>query len=513
MVRPLTSAVPDASMSTGLRLNASPQLSPIRGQALPVASAPVAINLAALPSAAPSSSSASSTSTASSVPLVRLTWLFSVLLVVSITLYVVQQLQHFNLAMLVDNTSYHRHMQARFTAAPLASLPSQHATLQHTPAALASPLHAATAPTPYTPTIAILVLGDAHAANRYKQHWASIGCYAHRHNYTFIMHANERPDPPHRCAAYDNFFFRKHCMVAHSMLQQPHIDWWLVLDGDVFVVDAELPLQRWLSSPVANPRLDGEYVITHYERFHNGEIMAGNYIVGNCPRAIDYLLRWADWHSTIPQHAFHNFDNGALQMHLLSYIAGKDSDDYRHVLDMYGRASSWADYDAYVGAFRCVIGPRRLWPSLGLRIVRRGHFAVRDFFVSSEGDRVATVTNIGVLGGGELMFHGWKEAILGVWWAEPVDELHCKTVRDWTPRLVDSVRVDMGELLRVVRERERYTVADRANGVAMQDVSDCFPQCPAELTAAQGAIVRQRLCPPALMDKYVKAEPKAAAAS
>ena len=444
----------------------------------------------------------------------RLTWLFTALLVAGLVLYVYYQTQHMSLVASLDRAYSYRQLEARFVPAPLTS---QHAQPTHSTPQPATPTlqHAATttasSTAPYTPTFAILILGDAKAAARYAQHWSSIACYAHRHNYTFLTHSNERPQSSSEpCGAIDNFFFRKHCTVAQTMLARPDIDWWLVLDGDVFVVSAEQSLSRWLSSPMANPRLAGEYVIHHYERFHNGEIMAGNYIVGNTPHAIDYLMGWSDWYGKVPGHSFHNFDNGALHLHLLSYVVGVDSDEYRQVLAMYQAANSWAAYDAFVGAFRCVIGRRRLWPELGLRIVRRGHFAVRDFFVSSEGDRIEPVTNIGVVGGGELMFHGWKESIVGVWWAEAVDEQKCTAERDWTPRLVDAVKVDMAELLRVVRERERYTVTDRRNSVAMQDVSDCFPQCPAELTVAQGEVVRERLCPAALRQKYVKQQAEAA---
>ena len=468
----------------------------------------------------------SSTSTPHSfVSLSRvLTWLFFSLLVLSMVLYTAYQMHQMTLADSLDPSLSYRRLNTQFVpSSALTSLQAHSQPVPATPPSTPTPQHAATAtntttttttlsPHLYTPTFAILILGDSNAATRYAQHWTSIACYAHRHNYTFLTHPNSATDAPHPCAGIGNFFFRKHCTVAQLMLAQPHVDWWLVLDGDVFVVDAELPLQRWLSSPMADPRVAGEYVVYHYERFHNGEIMAGNYIVGNCQRAIDYLMGWSDWHRHIPDHGFHNHDNGALHMHLLSYIVGPTSSDYQHVLSMYKAAASWAEYDAYVGAFRCVIGRRRLWPHLGLRIFRRGHFLVRDFFVSSEGDRIADITNIGVLGGGEVMFHGWKDDIVGVWWAEPVDGERCKAEVGWTPRLVEAVRVDMAELLRVVRERERYTVGDRGNAVAMQDVSDCFPQCPAEQTVAQEEIVRQRLCPAEMKERYVKAQVNSAAA-
>ena len=466
------------------------------------------------PSLAPTQSSTSlltKSAAASSSALDRpLTWIFLALAVLGVLLYAVHQVHYVSLAASLDRAYSAQRLQAQYILQQSTTQQTQSNGQQQPQPDTTPATHSVE---PYTPTFAILILGDAKAASRYAQHWSSIACYAHRHNYTFLTLPNDRTEPPHPCAAMENFFFRKHCTVAQTMLARADIDWWLVLDGDVFVVDAELPLERWLSSPVANPRLTGEYVVHHYERFHNGEIMAGNYIVGNSQRSVEYLMGWSSWHNRIPAHGFHNFDNGALHMQLLSYIVGVDSDEYKEVLAMYNSARNWAEYDAYVGAFRCVIGRRRQWPQLGIRIVRRGHFAVRDFFVSSEGDRITPVTNIGVLGGGELMFHGWKEPLVGVWWSEPIDDVQCKTDSEWTPRLVDSVRVDMGELLRVVRERERYTVTDRGNAVAMQDVSNCFPQCPAELTEAQGEVVRQRLCPPALKEKYAKEKEAAAAAA
>ena len=480
----------------------SPSTSPILVQPRATSSAPSSPLLAAL-----SSTPISAPSTA----LVRtLTWLFCILLLLVIGLYTVYQLYHVTLAQSLDQAYSYRRLQAHYSRAPLASPQPYSDPPSQQPQPTQPPPPTTPSTQRYQPSFAILVLGDTTAATRYQQHWTSLACYANRHNYTFITDNNDRTVDPHPCSRINNFFFRKHCMVATIMLARKDIDWWLVLDGDVFVVNSELRLESWLSNPIANPHLEHEYVIYHYERFHNGEIMAGNYIVGNNQHAIDYLMGWSNWYNKIPSHTFHNYDNGALHMHLLSYIVGADSEEYRQVLDMYNTANSWAQYDAFVGAFRCVIGRHRLWPKLGLRIIRRGHFAVRDFFVSSEGDRIAKVSNIGVVAGGELMYHGWKESIVGVWWSEAVDSVKCMAEREWTPKLVDSVRVDMSELLRVVRERERYTVTDRGNAVAMQDVSDCFPQCPAELTVAQGEVMRERLCPPALKEKFVKEKDKAA---
>ena len=350
-------------------------------------------------------------------------------------------------------------------------------------------------PQPAGVRVAILIIGDANAATKYAQHWASLRCYAHRHHYTVLVEANDR-DKFTACSNMENFFFRKHCTAAHVIsAAMAQYDYWLIVDGDVFVVNADTSLTPWLPT---DPRVH----VVMYERFHDGEIMAGTYLARSSNTSVDYLMRWANMHFTLEPDGQTNNDNGALHLHVIDWLHGKDSTQWSECRKRASHIAGMGAYDAYVGCTKCVMGRRRVWPERGLQIVRRGHFVARDFFVSSPGDGVPVVDNIGMVGPGDVLFHGWKERITGVWWEADVDESACVQQKDWTPRLRQKLTGSVSDVLAQIRLRDAYVIRDRGGAVPITDVSGCWPKCPAELTVEQEQQIRDKTCPNGLKEYY-----------
>ncbi|CAF1241738.1 unnamed protein product [Didymodactylos carnosus] len=161
--------------------------------------------------------------------------------------------------------------------------------------------------------VGILIVSDTKHQQIYRDQSKTVECYAYRHNYSFIL---LDPKEYYPCSRIDNFFFQKHCAVLYYLISHvSKIDWLLVLDGDVVVVNSSNLIERYLPQ-APNSSIN----VIHYERFGNGEIMAGNYLIKNTPWSYLYLAKWVEWRTRLPLEAFHNNDNGVLHMHLLGEV-------------------------------------------------------------------------------------------------------------------------------------------------------------------------------------------------
>ena len=60
-----------------------------------------------------------------------------------------------------------------------------------------------------------------------------------------------------------------------------------------------------------------------YERWFNGEIVAGGYGVKNTPKALEFLNTWADLESFQPK-GFSSADNGAIHVALMKWFKEKN---------------------------------------------------------------------------------------------------------------------------------------------------------------------------------------------
>ncbi|CAM9348726.1 unnamed protein product [Phaeothamnion confervicola] len=378
------------------------------------------------------------------------------------------------------------------------------------------------------PRIAMLVLADATTMKKRMEHIASLRCYAVRHGYLFLLDYMEvTPE----CAQAAPPFFLKQCRVASILAANGidgsdsaasasaasrRFDWLVVLDSDVFVVNAAPQLEAYL--PTDDPRIHAVF----YERFHNGEIMAGNYIVRASASGLGLVRRWVAMQRPPggTGRGVPNYDNGALHIVALNETTAERGDGgagYAKCLQMGQtvRRGSRITYQDMVGCARCYLGGRRNFPRAGIRILRRGHGFARDFFVSSPGQMTkeeGPVDNMGVIvkagdGGIDLFYHGWKDS-LRTFYAADVDPTGCTKDREWNPKIRTDRQATMERTKRRVALRALYATTDRRRSVAVDDVSGCWPECPPELTAAQEAQMRKAICPSEVNWKKLSALPK-----
>jgi len=175
--------------------------------------------------------------------------------------------------------------------------------------------------------IAFVSVADAASQERYAGHFATVRCYAMRHGHSHVVLSGDEwltDSSGYSHPAYRYFFFKKHASVsAFAHAHRSEFDWFVVLDGDVFVSNSSTPFERYLrTDPVRfdRERDEGDEAalhVIHYERAHNGEVMAGNYAVrSRSAFALDYLRAWAANDQRVP-HNGGNWDNGALHHHIL----------------------------------------------------------------------------------------------------------------------------------------------------------------------------------------------------
>jgi len=323
----------------------------------------------------------------------------------------------------------------------------------------------------------------------YPLHRDTVACYAARHGYTFVADANVAA-ANQQCGAYNDFFFRKHCRAA-EIAERLDVAWVLVLDGDTFVVNASTPLTTYTAD------VPPTVFVLHYERFHNGEIAAGEHTFPHPPPPPGHPPPGAGGGPPpgAPPH------NGALHLHLLATLYGIDAGQ----VDGCHRYFSDPWYTTFVMCTKCHLGGLRVFPDRGVRILRRGHAFVRDFFVvmspTWEGEGVAEANIGNVVEGDPLIFmHGWKGA-LDPWYATlpppcATDPAVAAAIQPWDPPIKPEKQVTMSDGAALVRSREAYDVSLR-QPLVTADVGDCWPACPPDLTPEQGAALRAGTCPPA----------------
>jgi hypothetical protein len=231
------------------------------------------------------------------------------------------------------------------------------------------------------------------------------------------------------------YLFRKHC-AASLYLQR--VDWLLVLDADVAVVNPRHCIEEYIDNTV-------ELIL--YERFFNWEIASGNYIVKNTPRSIDFLQRYVcacvlhhilcscSWANSmtwlIPQHTtmWHGEDNGVLQIMLLMRVMYNHTKEIQQCYELYLQSVNYSSYMMYVmccnvrmrgihththththtHAIQTIRAHTRRWEHTLL--LHRAHAFVRDEIIA-----------MNLWCANDFMFHGvhWKQSRIGSnEWASP----------------------------------------------------------------------------------------------
>lgn len=188
-------------------------------------------------------------------------------------------------------------------------------------------------------SIAILVIADeASLAHRLKANVDSMQCLCKLHGYTLhpiAVSFRSDPTPHSECSHLSVFHFRKQCEVYHFLLDHPDVDWAVVLDADVVVVN---PVDHKIEDFLGNHVQDLIFCM----RFHNNEVTSGLYIVRNTEYGRLFVKEWYildDDRAT--KYGGYNADNGALHWLLLSRLAS-DSDSKRKCFEL-GHSATWED--------------------------------------------------------------------------------------------------------------------------------------------------------------------------
>ena len=150
------------------------------------------------------------------------------------------------------------------------------------------------------PAVHMVAVADAFFAEKYHPIFEKNQQYANFHNYTWHVIGTDNS----KCSElHKDYFFRKHCMVAEWMESSlNNDDVVVVFDSDVVPYRFNESLKNWTSN--------GEDIVL-YERIWNTEIMAGNYIARNNPRARSFLREWSKFEYEMPPApAFSSSDNG-----------------------------------------------------------------------------------------------------------------------------------------------------------------------------------------------------------
>lgn len=314
----------------------------------------------------------------------------------------------------------------------------------------------------------ILVVLDADAALKYAQQINSLRCYANRHNYTFHL---LEPSFYTDCISINNFFFRKHCGVAFYLIQNPMIEWVLVLDADNLIVNGTKRIEDFIPT-------DDTTHIVHYERFYNGEIMAGNYLIQNHEWSYSYLLRWANLDKYLPNVYYHNNDNGALHIHIL-LILNKSIDIVHNCFSLWNISIDEVAYDQYVGCAKCAIAGRRNFTHI--RILRRGQGFARDY---REPENLVLET--------DFLLHSFKSDT-NLYYSYKVQTTSCTKI--WEPPIHEFlIEHNLTIARNLIEYYDKLATIKHPFSVGWPDVGHCWPNCEMELDIATEKQLLKSMC-------------------
>lgn len=354
--------------------------------------------------------------------------------------------------------------------------------------------------------ILFLTIGNsdryAEDSGVYRFNRASWGCYGNKWGIPFRY---VDPDDVPSCPKYKDWYFRRLCTVATIVESFSRRDvkgkadsvgavelglvrtpkWIIHLDGDSIVFNYDRNphdiVQAW-----------GSKDLVFYERFRNGELMAGNYALRTSPKAAEFLRGWQAL-DNVTEHidaskGFSNSDNGALHYYMLSYL--KDElqfptgalhtvdDALSHSMSSYLKSHDIASYDRYVASVKLALGPKRTFNNV--LILRRGHgFCVDDLW-----DGVTSLNEMTDLKDAPFVcMHGGEaekkaDALVQSIGDECISSLHeCKSS-------VLSCK-KAGAPTRSLREAIAATSVERMGLGQVNDVAACWPHCSSDLSSAE----------------------------
>uniref|UniRef100_A0A915PEY4 Uncharacterized protein n=1 Tax=Meloidogyne floridensis TaxID=298350 RepID=A0A915PEY4_9BILA len=306
----------------------------------------------------------------------------------------------------------------------------------------------------------------------YKTHYAvaqrSLECYLRATNYTFKLVDLDHDERTNKYCKHDQLFFKKHCAVAVYLADS---DWTLVLDADAGVVNPNHCIEEWIDD-----RVD----LIFYERFFNWEVASGNYLARNSEFSRAFIMNWANMQYTQSKN-FSGADNGALQLHILQTVIPGAKAEIKACKKLWNLANNYERYMGYVTCVKTALGATRIWPGK-LRILRRGHAWIRDWFLTTDSWSAR-----------DFMLHGWKAQNISSSWESPFKKVPVPDeciggYAGWNWRNEKA-----GEFfnfrISVEEVRSQLAQAEKSGGVAFPkegrvlaylsepDVGECYPEC------------------------------------
>ncbi|CAM4850645.1 unnamed protein product, partial [Rotaria magnacalcarata] len=257
----------------------------------------------------------------------------------------------------------------------------------------------------------------------------------------------------------------------HYLITHPEIGWVMVLDGDNVLVNSSKKIEDYI------PSVPDIYVV-HSERFYNGEISAGNYLIYNCQWSYIYLLNWINMYTILPSVPYHNNDNGALHIHFALSV-GKM---HPACFDLWYRSLNETWYDRYVGCIKCVIAGQRRFAHIWL--LRRGHSFARDY---REPENTILET--------DFLIHGFKNDS-SYYYRWKIRTSVCRhNIAVWSlPIRSEMVVTDRSIAQALIRHYDVAAQKNHPESIGIADVFDCWPFCQVDLTGHKEQTYLKTLC-------------------
>lgn len=305
-----------------------------------------------------------------------------------------------------------------------------------------------------------IVLNSNNDLQIYEQHLSSLSCYAHRHSYELIlMHVEQYPICTNRS---QSIFFQKHCLVTNYLVDHVHIQWLLVLDIDVLVLN----LSKKIESYLPQTRHESSISLIFYEKF-NGEIASGNYLIRNHPWSHTFLSRWIEYERYIPYIKYHNNDNGVLHIHLLDpMVSDVNQSNTKHCFDLYKGANELRAYHTFIACCKCALAGR--WEFEHVRILRRGHSFIRENFGHYLKKRIWSPT--------DFLLHGQKQHV-EEFYSNRIDRNLCQHPQWVLPLREDAILMNFTQVKETISQFDQAAAQGYPQSVGLPEITDCWPYC------------------------------------
>ena len=245
-------------------------------------------------------------------------------------------------------------------------------------------------------------------------------------------------------------------------MENIEIDWVLVLDIDVLVVNISKKIESYLPDSITKSSIYAVF----YERC-NGEIAAGNYLIRNHPWSHTFLSRWLQYEDQTKHFKLQNGDNGPLHLHMIGSMVGNVSQSvYDHCFRIYEKLTVGTLYDNHVGCCRCALDGR--WEFEHVRILRRYHSFVRDYLGRETNRRIWAPT--------DFLIHGEKKNV-SLYYSKEIDVHTCITA-SWTlPIREEYIITDYALAKETVRQYDIQEAKIHPYSIGIPDIGECWPHC------------------------------------